>query len=601
MSEDYNNKDNQLRVKSFEPNLVQIEIVDFKKWKEENSEESIKIGSVLKIEDGNNNNILCIVKSFKMIEKFDDDVSKLSDNVYEGNFIINTQPIGRLQDGTFKKGINDISIPPNGVSVASMEELEKIYSMEKMQDSKDNILEFAKHNLYSNIGIKCDGDKLFSKHLAIVGSTGSGKSCAVATVIQTLNVEIEKKNNTHVLIFDIHGEYKKAFPNSNHLALQDNSLKIPYWLMTSDELEDLFIESSDLNAYNQISQFKFAVTQNKIKYNSELDNIDYNSPVYFSINEVRNYLYNKNKETHYVEDGEEYLAVLNVKGKDEKLVSSEINHFWEALNFETSTGNSKHKVFNQKVAKAGGFTGEFERFISRIDTKLKDKRLSFILQESEFEEGSNSFNMYIEEIKRMIGYSKKNNVTVIDLSTVPFEIVSIIVSVVSRILFDFAFLKTKIKNENDTPYMVVFEEAHKYIPRNNSARYSNSRLSVERIAKEGRKYGLSAMIVSQRPSELSSTVFSQCNNFIVMRLSNPEDQGFVKSLLPEASISFGDEIANLEQREALLVGDAFTLPMIARMNDANPTPKSDDVNFYSCWQEDWKDVKFDFINTESRK
>lgn len=601
MSEDYNNKDNQLRVKSFEPNLVQIEIVDFKKWKEENSEESIKIGSVLKIEDGNNNNILCIVKSFKMIERFDDNASQLSDKVYEGNFIINTQPIGRLQDGTFKKGINDISIPPNGVSVASMEELEKIYSMEKVQDSKDNILEFAKHNLYSNIGIKCDGDKLFSKHLAIVGSTGSGKSCAVATVIQTLKVEIEKINNTHVLIFDIHGEYQKAFPKSNHLALQDNSLKITYWLMTSDELEDLFIESSDLNAYNQISQFKFAVTQNKIKYNSELDNIDYNSPVYFSINEVRNYLYNKNKETHYVEDGEEYLAVLNEEGQDEKLVSSEINHFWEALNFETSTGNSKHKVFNQKVAKAGGFTGEFERFISRIDTKLNDKRLSFILQESEFEEDSNSFNMYIEEIKRMIGYSKKNNVTVIDLSTVPFEIVSIIVSVVSRILFDFAFLKTKIENDNDTPYMVVFEEAHKYIPRSNSAKYSNARLSVERIAKEGRKYGLSAMIVSQRPSELSSTVFSQCNNFIVMRLTNPEDQGFVKSLLPEASISFGDEIANLEQREALLVGDAFTLPMIARINDANPTPKSDDVNFYSCWQEDWKDVTFDFINTGSKE
>ena len=171
MSEDYNNKDNQLRVKSFEPNLVQIEIVDFKKWKEENSEESIKIGSVLKIEDGNNNNILCIVKSFKMIEKFDD-VSKLSDNAYEGNFVINTQPIGRLQDGTFKKGINDISIPPNGVSVASMEELEKIYSMEKMQDSKDKIIEIAKHNLYSNIGIKSDGDKLISKHLASVGSTG---------------------------------------------------------------------------------------------------------------------------------------------------------------------------------------------------------------------------------------------------------------------------------------------------------------------------------------------------------------------------------------------------------------------------------------------
>ncbi|HFR3411593.1 TPA: ATP-binding protein, partial [Streptococcus suis] len=141
--------------------------------------------------------------------------------------------------------------------------------------------------------------------------------------------------------------------------------------------------------------------------------------------------------------------------------------------------------------------------------------------------------------------------------------------------------------------MVVYEEAHKYIPKNNESRFRNTRIAVERIAKEGRKYGLSAMIVSQRPSELSSTVFSQCTNFIIMRLTNPDDQSYVKRLLPEASIGFGDELSSLEQREALLVGDAFTTPIVAKIKEANPTPKSDDINFYSLWQEEWKDVKFD--------
>ena len=231
-----------------------------------------------------------------------------------------------------------------------------------------------------------------------------------------------------------------------------------------------------------------------------------------------------------------------------------------------------------------------------MDTKLKDRRLSFILED---EDSDTNVDRYIETIKKLIGYTDKNNVTVVDLSSIPFEIVSVVVSVISRILFDFSFMKTKVNGKNNVPYMVVFEEAHKYIPKNNSAKFNNTRIAVERIAKEGRKYGLSAMIVSQRPSELSSTVFSQCNNFIIMRLTNPDDQSFVKSLLPDASISFGDEIANLDQREALLVGDAFTTPMIAKINNANPTPKSDDVAFYTRWKEEWKEIDFSLLQKNS--
>ena len=224
MVHELNSKDNQLRVKSFEPNLVQIEIINFRKWKEENSTDSIKIGSILKIEDGVNNNILCIVKSFKMVEKFKNEEEQEPDE-YDGSFIIDTQPVGRLQEDEFRKGINDISIPPNGVSVASDEELKKIFSV----GGCESPFTFANHNLKNEIPIIANGDRLFSKHLAVVGSTGSGKSCSVATVIQSLEVERDdNQNNTHVLIFDIHGEYKNAFPDSNHLSIEDGSLKLPY-------------------------------------------------------------------------------------------------------------------------------------------------------------------------------------------------------------------------------------------------------------------------------------------------------------------------------------------------------------------------------------
>lgn len=580
-------KDNQLRVVSFEPNLVQIEIVDFNKWKQEDTSSEIKLGSVLKIDDGDNNNIMCLVKSFKMVDDTDTHETVSSEESYRGKFILNTQPIGKIENSKFKRGINDISIPPNGISVASSQELKLIYQVQG-----NATLDFASHRLDENIDIISDGNKLFSKHLAVVGSTGSGKSCTVAKVIQELEKkpdELGQRNNTHVLIFDIHGEYKEAFPNSNYLSIENKSLLIPYWLMNSEELEDLFIESGDSNSYNQVSQFKFAVTQNKKRHNPDRDDITYDSPVYFDIKEVYNYIRNKNYQTHYVENGNEYLAI---QGEKPILASDFDNHFWNELPFEKANA-SKSTVFKEKITKGGGFTGEFERFLSRIETKLADDRLQFILDTTnESDENPKELLCYL---KKLIGYeyTKENNITIIDLSSIPFEIVSIVVSITSRLLFDFSYLKTKLLKENDTPFMVVYEEAHKYIPKNNESRFRNTRIAVERIAKEGRKYGLSAMIVSQRPSELSSTVFSQCTNFIIMRLTNPDDQSYVKRLLPEASIGFGDELSSLEQREALLVGDAFTTPIVAKIKEANPTPKSEDINFYSLWQEEWKDVEFD--------
>ena len=589
MSEEQD-KSNQLRVISFEPHLVQIEIVDFKKWKEEATDNDIKIGSFLKIEDGNEKNILVLVQSFKMKPKHEDDDEATEEDEYFGTFVINTQPIGQLEkqdDDSFKfiKGIKNISIPPNGVSIASVEEIKNIFSV---NDSSKLI--FSEHLVNPEIKIEIDGDKFFSKHIAVVGSTGSGKSCTVAKIIQEAKkVSSQQLNNTHILIFDIHGEYEKAFPESNILSIEHNSLKLPYWLMNSEELEDMFIESNENNSHNQVSQFKHAVIKNKQKYNSTIQ-VTYDSPVYFSIEEVKNYITNRNNEVINKIAGQEQKPKLS----NGDLINDENRYFDEILKFTSTSTSAAAK------ASSGTFNGEFNRFISRLETKLNDDRLNFLLYPLK-----TATEVYKTEdlkvlVQQLLGYVSDNNknITIVDLSSLPFEVVSIVVSIVSRIVFDFAYYSSKNAPEgskNETPFMLVYEEAHKYIPKNAEARYKNTRHAVERIAKEGRKYGVSSMIVSQRPSEISSTVFSQCNNFVVMRLNNPDDQSYVKRLLPEAVVGYGDALSSLEKREALIVGDAIATPTIGKILDASPTPKSEDIDFYTEWKNNWKDMAFDEI------
>lgn len=588
MPAEQQDKSNQLRVISFEPHLVQIEIVDFKKWKEENSDQDIKIGSFLKIEDGNEKNILVLVKSFKMKPKHleEDEASEIDD--YLGTFVINTQPVGQLEKRgdkyEFIKGIKNISIPPNGVSVASDEEIKNIFSI-----NEGSKLIFSEHLVNSDIKIEMDGDKFFSKHIAVVGSTGSGKSCTVAKIIQEAK-KLEQNqtlNNSHIIIFDIHGEYERAFPDANNLSVEKDTLKLPYWLMNSEELEDMFIESNENNSHNQVSQFKNAVITNKIKHNPNTK-VTYDSPVYFSIQEVQNYITNKNNEVIGKLENENKPKLSNGT-----LVEDTNRYFDEVFSFTTPSTANATKASN------GTFNGEFNRFMSRLETKMNDERLNFLLHTKKEDGTEYKTTDFKSLVEKLLGYVSINkNITIIDLSSLPFEVVSIVVSIISRIVFDFAYFSTRIAGNdktNETPFMLVYEEAHKYIPKNGEVRYKNTRLAVERIAKEGRKYGVSSMIVSQRPSEISSTVFSQCNNFVVMRLNNPEDQAYVKRLLPEAVVSYGDALSSLEKREALIVGDAIATPTIVKILDAEPTPKSDDIKFYTEWKEDWKNIAFDSI------
>lgn len=239
------------RIISVAPSLIQIEILDVENFRQETS--NFTIGSYLKITDESNASIIAIVQSFRIKESNPIDTQT---SATPPCFIIDAQPIGFLDtDGRFRRGGQQIAIPPQTVEIASAELLNKVYSTVK--EEKKFI--FSKLTQYPSVEIAVDGDKFFSKHIAIVGSTGSGKSGTVAKILQEgMQPSTEQKtkgilNNSHILLFDLHGEYKSAFKNANLLNV--DNLILPYWLMNSEELEEMFIESRESNSHNQISQF----------------------------------------------------------------------------------------------------------------------------------------------------------------------------------------------------------------------------------------------------------------------------------------------------------------------------------------------------------
>lgn len=573
------------RILTVSPNLIQVEVLDAEKFKHDTSD--FTIGSYLKISDDSNTAIITLVQSFKIKET---NLIGETTNVTTPTFVLDSQPIGFLDDqGKFRRGGQQIAIPPNNVEIADEALLQSIYS--SIEESKRFCFSTLAQNSHIEIGI--DGDKFFSKHIAVVGSTGSGKSGTVARILQEGIKSSEEQtrkgilNNTHILLFDLHGEYPKAFPKSKKLNV--SNLILPYWLMNSEELEEMFIESRESNSHNQVSQFKTAVTLNKKRHNPKLPRVNYDTPVYFSIEEVFRYISNQNIATKDAKTGE-----LKIKAKISG-VEEEYQLFEEIEFEEKATGK----------VNGGPYANEFDRFVPRLETKINDERLSFLLKPRK-EDLTTEFKTdeLSEILKQFIGYSDSSNenITIIDLSGIPFEVLSIVVSLISRLVFDFCFYyKTLKKDLEEVPFLLVLEEAHNYIPQSEGAKYHSVKKSIERIAKEGRKYGLSLMIVSQRPSEISETIFSQCNNFVAMRLTNPSDQQYVKRLMPDSVSAITDTLPVLERQEALIIGDCIPIPTIVRIKDLTDKPDSNDINFRTEWKKDWINIVFEDLVKKLKK
>lgn len=549
------------------PSKLKISVENLENFKI--AEERLGVGSYLRVSDNDDIALLAIIDNFSIEAK---------ENARQ-KYIIEATPIGLVKNGKFYRGGDSLALPPKKVEPARTHEIKSVYS-DSIEKNEQFI--FSSLSLNSSIPVPVNGNRLFNKHIAIVGSTGSGKSHTVAKILQKAttykNGEYSGLNNSHIIIFDIHSEYTSAFPKSNTLNV-DNII-LPYWLLNGDELEELFLDS-EANDYNQRSVFRQAVTFNK-KFHctgdqEAIDRITFHTPIFFDLNEVLNFISNRNNERK----------------------TKENEHIWEDKDGDFIFNNSTaHRLFNPSLkpaactTAAGACHSKFLNFTDRLQSKLTDRRLSFIV-------GEKTKNVTFKDtLESILGYgTNKSNITILDVSGVPFEVLSICVSLISRLLFEFGYHNKKHQNTNskeqDKPLLLVFEEAHKYAPKSDMSKYRSSKAAIERIAKEGRKYGVTLLLASQRPSEISETIFSQCNTVISMRLTNPDDQNYVKRLLPDTVGDITNLLPSLKEGEALIMGDSISIPSIIKIDRCDTPPSSIDIRYLEEWKECWKEADFD--------
>ncbi|MET5162660.1 ATP-binding protein [Enterobacter hormaechei] len=409
------NNDINAEVVSVSPNKLKISVDDLEEFKI--AEEKLGVGSYLRVSDNQDVALLAIIDNFSIEVK----------ESQKQKYMIEASPIGLVKNGKFYRGGDSLALPPKKVEPAKLDEIISIYT--DSIDIKDRFT-FSSLSLNTKVSVPVNGNRFFNKHIAIVGSTGSGKSHTVAKILQKAIDEKQEGykglNNSHIIIFDIHSEYENAFPNSNILNV--DTLTLPYWLLNGDELEELFLDT-EANDHNQRNVFRQAITLNKKKHfqgdPATKQIISFHSPYYFDINEVINYINNRNNER---------------KNKDNE-------HIWsdEEGTFKFDNKNA-HRLFKENLtpdgSSAGALNGKLLNFVDRLQSKLFDKRLDFILGE-----GSKSVT-FKETLQALISYGKdKSNITILDVSGVPFEVLSICVSLISRLIFEFGYHSKKIKRK----------------------------------------------------------------------------------------------------------------------------------------------------------
>ncbi len=399
-----------------------------------------------------------------------------------------------------------------------------------------------------------DGNRFFQRHAVVVGSTGSGKSWTVARIVE----QVAALPNASALLFDIHGEYaplkhegiehlRVAGPSdfSSGLSLDDGVLHLPYWLLSYEEMLALLLDRSDQNAPNQAMVFNRQVTMAKRTYLEEhnqpevLAHFTIDSPIPYDLTQV--------------------IADLN--DQNEEMVDG-------------ASGR----------AKQGPFHGKLSRFIQRLQAKSEDRRLGFMFAGSE----ETQEYSWLERLATMLlgstGTKTKGGIKVIDFSEVPSDVLPLVIGLVARLVFS---IQQWTPRDSRHPIAILCDEAHLYIPeRSATGILEQSLTAFERIAKEGRKYGVGLTVISQRPSEVNRTVLSQCSNFVSMRLTNAEDQSVIRRLLPDTLGGFADLLPILDVGEALVVGDAAILPSRIRISPPKSKPDSATIEFWDRWADD---------------
>jgi len=548
-------------------------------------------------------------------------------------------PIGTIQNKKFRYGVSVFPTLYSDVLYIRKKELDAVFELNTEQDdevvevggikgTRLHLLEIGTSTIFPDYKVKININGFFGAHSAILGNTGSGKSCTISSMIQTLS----KKNNFSAIgasfvFFDVNGEYHKAF-----CQVTNPGIAIKYYSLNEVKSKNQFAE-----AYQSEEQSAFTITDNidyaEFKLPHWFLNVDewvlllqasektqlpiLRSALGFSqgmTEESRNHIYASN--IMYVFENwdspvakRQRIASLIRKGS-----FTDINITKYSTQFGNFSNEADEKAFKSAVNKyididkfvAPKYTNSPFDFSSLEDyiedailyeeyhgnKQIRDYCSSLITRykslrdRSEFNFLKNNASIINKEdfIDDLLGIDKSKNkqtqISIVDLNSVEDEIVEVISCVTSRMIFE--RLK-QMKHRNTFPVNLVLEEAHRYISDNYGKVFGNANKIFERIAKEGRKYGMFLLVSSQRPSELSKTVLSQCSNFIIHRIQNPEDLMHIRQMTPHISASILSRLPSIPRQHALVFGHSVQIPTLFKVNDANPTPHSTDNDITKNW------------------
>jgi DNA helicase HerA-like ATPase len=487
--------------------------------------------------------LLCMIISVEMRETRQT-ASEMREATLEGTFLIdqasrylNVIAVGTIDTNEkFERGSDVLPTVNAPVFAVPPELIDKVYSSYAEGD-----FAIGKLSLVPTQQAKINLDAFLSRHAAILGQTGGGKSWSVASLLQ----RICKFQQSTVVLFDLHGEYYSTFGDSADV-ISATDLELPYWLMNSEELLGLMVDRSESAAPNQIAKFKELLQNAKENYhenkNLGIKKITIDTPIFFDFNEILNEF--------------RKLDIQMVPGKN--------------------------------TEKQGPLFGQFTRLLMRIDSRLNDKRYDLIFHPQKYNTSASMEDLFRRILGETSGARKK--IVVVDLSSVPFDVRSSIISLILRCLFDFAYWHRRV-HKIHFPIAIFADEAHIYLrdgdPATNAVKHS-----AERVAKEGRKYGISLTVISQRPREVSATILSQCNSFLCLRISNPDDQSYVKGLLPDSVRGIASMFSTLRRGECILLGDSVMMPTRIKIDRPDPAPISDDASFYRSWSKPPEHVDF---------
>lgn len=521
----------------------------------------ICVGNIVSIETGKQHEqLIALIDKVtrKYIDDFDDDSSEQNEMMISSADYVKVSIIGTYHSvlgnahDIFKRGVETFPQIESKCFCLSGNNLQNFMNILSKDIAAEKRLKIGSFMMDAHADAVLDGNRFFQRHAAILGSTGSGKSWCVANILE----KASKLQYPNIIVFDMHGEYARLAEGPNKIAERfriagpgdletprPNVLFLPYWLLNREELLSMVLDRSDSNAPNQASRFTLHVRELKSETliregkQDTLKTFTVDSPIPFCMKELLDRL----------EDDDTRKGV-GVNGKPVK----------------------------------GDWEGKLTRFISRLESKLEDKTYGFMFQPVDVVQNYNWLSTILCEL---LGYNNTSyGIKIIDFSEVPSDVLPIVTGTLARLLYNVQFW---MQPDKRTPFTIICDEAHLYLPikEDADAVQRQALYNFERIAKEGRKYGVSLLAVSQRPADVSKTILSQCNNFIVLRLTNERDKGVIKNLLPDSLKSTIEFLPLLDVGEALVVGDAILLPskLLLDKPSEDHQPISSTKNFWDEW------------------